>query len=81
MGDTTERAAGGGDGYKLIGIALGVAIHSQPFGMALGAAGASRSLYIHFIARGREAVVPHEHGNARSASASAPRSRKASATN
>ena len=58
VGDTTERAAGGGDGYKLIGIALGVAIHSQPFGMALGAAGASRSLYIHFIARGREVVFP-----------------------
>jgi hypothetical protein len=58
VGDTTERAAGGGGGYKLIGIALGVAIHSQPFGMALGAAGASRSLYVHFIARGREVVFP-----------------------
>lgn len=58
LGDTTERAAGGGGGYKLIGIAMGVAIHSQPFGMALGAAGASRSLYVHFIARGREVVFP-----------------------
>jgi hypothetical protein len=26
--------------------------------MALGAAGASRSLYVHFIARGREVVFP-----------------------
>jgi hypothetical protein len=58
LGDTTERAAGGGGGYKLIGIAMGVAIHSQPFGMALGAAGASRSLYVHFVARGREVVFP-----------------------
>ena len=58
VGDTTERAAGGAGGYKLIGIAMGVAIHSQPFGMALGAAGASRSLYVHFIARGRDVVFP-----------------------
>jgi len=58
VGDTTERAAGGAGGYKLIGIAMGVAIHSQPFGMALGAAGATHSVYVHFIARGREVVFP-----------------------
>jgi len=58
VGDTAERAAGGGGGYKVIGIAMGVAIHSQPFGMALGAAGATHSLYVHFIARGREVVFP-----------------------
>ncbi|MGB0035664.1 MAG: hypothetical protein WBP79_09340 [Candidatus Acidiferrales bacterium] len=60
LGDTPERAAGGAGGYKLIGIALGAAIHSQPFGMAMGAFGASRSIYIHFIARGRDVVFPKD---------------------
>jgi hypothetical protein len=58
LGDTTERAAGGAGGYKLIGIILGATIHSQPFGMAMGAFGAARSVYIHFIARGHEVVFP-----------------------
>jgi hypothetical protein len=58
LGDTTERAAGGAGGFKLIGIALGAGIHSQPFGMAMGALGAGRSVYVHFIARGREVVFP-----------------------
>jgi hypothetical protein len=58
LGDTTERAAGGAGGFKLIGIALGAGIHSQPFGMAMGALGAARSVYVHFIARGREVVFP-----------------------
>jgi hypothetical protein len=57
-GDIAHREAGGAGGYRLIGIALGVAIHSQPFGMAMGAFGASRSIYANFIARGREVVFP-----------------------
>jgi hypothetical protein len=58
LGDTPERTAGGAGGFKLIGIALGAGIHSQPFGMAMGAFGAARSVYVHFIARGREVVFP-----------------------
>lgn len=58
LGDTTERAAGGAGGYKLIGIVLGATVHSQPLGMAMGALGAARSIYIHFIARGRDVVFP-----------------------
>jgi hypothetical protein len=58
LGDTSERAAGGAGGYKLIGIVLGAAVHSQPFGMAMGAFGASKSVYTHFIARGHEVVFP-----------------------
>jgi hypothetical protein len=57
-GDIAHREAGGAGGYKLIGIALGIAIHSQPFGMAMGAFGASRSIYANFIARGRDVVFP-----------------------
>ncbi|MGH9715078.1 MAG: hypothetical protein ACRD5M_17425 [Candidatus Acidiferrales bacterium] len=58
FGDTGPRVAGGAGGYKLIGIALGASIHSQQFGMAMGAYGGCRSIYIHFVARGHEVVFP-----------------------
>jgi hypothetical protein len=58
FGETGPRAAGGAGGYKLIGIALGLTIHSQPFGMAMGAFGASRSIYGNFIARGHDVNFP-----------------------
>ena len=57
-GDLAHREAGGAGGYKLIGIGLGAAVDSQPLGMALGAFGASRSVYAHFIGRGRDVVLP-----------------------
>ncbi len=50
--------AGGAAGFKLVGIALGYAIKSQTLGMAMGAYGASKSVYSHFIARGRDVVFP-----------------------
>jgi hypothetical protein len=57
-GDTNDRVAGGAGGLKLVGIALGAFVNSQPLGMALSAYGASMSVYTHFIARGRELVFP-----------------------
>jgi hypothetical protein len=53
-----NRAEGGAGGFKLVGIALGAAVRSQPLGMAMGAVGASRSIYVHFLARGRDVVFP-----------------------
>jgi hypothetical protein len=58
FGDIGPRVAGGAGGYKLVGIALGAAIRSQGFGMAMGAYGGCRSIYTHFIARGRDVVFP-----------------------
>jgi len=58
FGETGPRAAGGAGGYKLIGIALGLTVHSQPFGMAMGAFGATRSIYGNFIARGHDVDFP-----------------------
>ena len=58
LGDSTEGAAGGAGGFKLIGIILGASVHSQPFGMAMGMFGASKSIYTHFIARGHEVIFP-----------------------
>jgi hypothetical protein len=57
-GDIGNRTAGGAGGFKLIGIAVGMTVRSHPLGMAMGAFGASRSIYTHFISRGRDVVFP-----------------------
>jgi hypothetical protein len=57
-GNTGNRVAGGVGGFKLIGVAMGAFVHSQPLGMAMGAYGASMSVYSHFLARGRDLVFP-----------------------
>jgi hypothetical protein len=56
--DVLNKSAGGANGFKLVGIAVGIAAHSNSLGIAMGALGASRSIYVHFIARGRDVVFP-----------------------
>jgi hypothetical protein len=56
--DVLNKSAGGAGGFKLVGIAVGIAAHSNSLGIAMGALGASRSIYVHFIARGRDVVFP-----------------------
>jgi hypothetical protein len=58
FGETGPRTAGGAGGFKLIGIGLGLAVHSQPFGMAMGSLGGARAIYGNFIARGHDVVFP-----------------------
>jgi hypothetical protein len=50
--------AGGANAFKLVGMALGLAIHSRALGYTMGAYGAGMSVYSHFIARGTEVVFP-----------------------
>jgi hypothetical protein len=57
-GNTSNRVAGGAGGFKLIGIVLGLTVHSRAFGAAMGAYGAGMSVYVHFIARGHDVVFP-----------------------
>jgi hypothetical protein len=57
-GNSLNRAAGGANGFKLIGITLGLAVHSRVFGYSMGAYGAGMSIYTHFVARGRDVVFP-----------------------
>ncbi len=57
-GQSQHGVVGGAAGFKLVGIALGLVVKSQAFGMAMGAYGASRSVYTHFIARGQDVVFP-----------------------
>jgi hypothetical protein len=56
--DVLNKSAGGVGGFKLVGIVVGLVARSQPLGIAMGALGAGRSVYIHFIARGRDVVFP-----------------------
>jgi hypothetical protein len=56
--DPFNRAEGGAGGFKLVGIAMGLAFRSQSLGLAMGAVGASKSLYTHFIARGHDVSFP-----------------------
>ncbi len=59
FGDTGPPVSGGAGGYKLIGIAVGLAVHSQSPGMAIGSFGAVRSIYTNFVARGPEPTFPN----------------------
>jgi hypothetical protein len=49
-----NRAEGGAGGFKVVGIVIGAASGSQPLAIAMGAFGASRSIYNNFISRGRD---------------------------
>jgi hypothetical protein len=57
-GNTLNRAAGGANGFKLVGITMGVLVHSRVFGYSMGAYGAGMSIYTHFVAKGRDVVFP-----------------------
>lgn len=59
-GHTGNRALAGGSGYKLVGLALTLAIKSQPLSQWMGFWGAGRSLYLHFIARGQDLILPKD---------------------
>jgi len=52
------RAADGADGFKIVGIVMGVLVRSRVFGTTMGAYGAAASVYSRFIARGREVEFP-----------------------
>jgi hypothetical protein len=56
--DLLNQGEGGAGGFRLIGFAVGIAARTQPLGFAMGAFGASRSIYTHFLAEGRNVVLP-----------------------
>jgi hypothetical protein len=57
-GTSGNGVAGGTAGFKLVGMALGLLVKSQPVGMAMGAYGSARSVYSNFISKGRDVVFP-----------------------
>ena len=49
-----NRAEGGAGGFRVVGIVIGATVHAQPLAIAMGAFGASRSIYNNFMARGTD---------------------------
>ena len=56
--NTGAQVAGGVSGFKVVGMVLGLAVHSRALGYTMGAYGAGTSVYWHFFARGNEVVFP-----------------------
>src|SRR5579864_7547907 len=57
-GDTGGGAVTGASGFKLIGTLVGAFAHSRTVVTGIGAYGAARSIYAHFLARGRDVDYP-----------------------
>lgn len=60
VGSPGARAAGGMNGFKLVGMLMGFAVKSRAFGYTMGAYGAANSIYSNFIARGRDVIFPRD---------------------
>jgi hypothetical protein len=56
--NTGAQVAGGVNGFKLLGMTLGLAVHSRALGSTMGAYGAGMSVYSSFLARAHEVVFP-----------------------
>lgn len=78
-GDPGVRTAAGGSGFRLTGALLSLAVKSTPVSIALGAYGASESIYSNFLSRGRDVVLSKDtpleigFGNPHPAAASQPK--------
>jgi uncharacterized protein YjbJ (UPF0337 family) len=59
-GDPGVRTAAGGSGFRLVGALLSLVAKSTPVSAALGAYGASSSIYVNFLSRGRDVVLPKD---------------------
>jgi hypothetical protein len=54
------RTAAGGSGFRLTGALLSLVAKSTPVSMAIGAYGASASIYANFLSRGHDVVLPKD---------------------
>jgi len=59
-GDAGGGAATGTSGFKLIGTLVGAFAHSRTLVTGIGAYGAARSIYAHFLARGHDVIYPKD---------------------
>jgi len=54
------RSAAGGSGFRLTGALLSLVAKSTPVSMAIGAYGASMSIYANFLSRGHDVILPKD---------------------
>ena len=59
-GDMGGGALNGASGFKLVGMLVGAFARSRSVVTGLGVYGAARSIYAHFLARGRDVVYPKD---------------------
>ncbi len=52
--------AGGATAFRLVGIAVGLAVRSHTLGILMSAYGGSRSIYMNFFGRGRNISFPKD---------------------
>ena len=53
-------AAGGATAFRLVGLAVGLAVRSHTWAILMSAYGGSRSIYTHFFSRGRNISFPKD---------------------
>jgi hypothetical protein len=53
-------AAGGATAFRLVGIAVGLAVRSHTLAILMSAYGGSRSIYTNFFGRGRDISFPRD---------------------
>jgi hypothetical protein len=58
--DPGGSAASGASGFGIIGTLVGALAHSRVVSSGFGVYGAARSVYFHFLARGRDVVYPKD---------------------
>jgi hypothetical protein len=59
-GDAGGRALSGASGFRVVGFALGVLVHSRVMASSFGAYGACMSIYSNFLTRGQDVVYPKD---------------------
>ncbi len=57
-GPAGPNALNGGSGFKLVGMLIGAFARSRALATGMGSYGAARSIYSHFLARGRDVNYP-----------------------
>jgi len=55
-----RQGATGASGFRVVGFAIGLLVHSRSLAAGFGAYGAARSIYSNFLSRGQEVVYPKD---------------------
>ena len=59
-GEVGKGALNGASGFRVIGLVLGVLVHSRVMASSFGVYGAGMSVYSHFLTRGQDVVYPKD---------------------
>jgi hypothetical protein len=59
-GEAGTRALNGASGFRVVGVVVGVLVHSRALASGFGVYGAGMSVYDHFLSRGQDVVYPKD---------------------